>query len=458
MLVTNWFDCPFIIIEMSTFTLTLDCASLGPEINIKDQLEPTLLCDVPITSQLLLEIDGGPIIITIPFRTVKESISMFNHDKLGCDVSIWTDKLSLALEVAPQLKTGTVWVNSQNLFDAAAAYGGASLGSNSIEGGIEVFYNHLNFRIPVSKKYSKEEADQEIKSYGLDTPSGFKVKSDQSIKHSYEHHIGGSYKKSAGNSYLIIQDSNKKPYAYVANGSSSDIKDAVSNAVAAQPKWETVDKYKRSEIFRKTSNALKGKKEEFITQLHDLTGKEISKCTEEVDSTIHHLITLSIYVATKEKESLDTKFSGQVFKDFLPVGVIGIQCPDQDPLLSFAYLVSTAVIYGNTVAVIPSENFPCLALKMCEIFRSSGIPSGVVNVVCGNRPHLTRHLCSNLNVSALWFVEGHAFINHSRTVYPRRVFDCRDVWKLTYINKCRASMESTQIKVTYMPAGTIFAN
>lgn len=63
---------------------------------------------------------------------------MFNHNKLGSDVSVWTEKLPLALEVVQKLRTRTVWINTQNMFDASIPYGGLGLSGNSIEGGVEV--------------------------------------------------------------------------------------------------------------------------------------------------------------------------------------------------------------------------------------------------------------------------------------------------------------------------------
>lgn len=69
---------------------------------------------------------------------MKESIAMFNHYKVGTDVSVWTEKLPLALEVSRKLRTRTVWVNTQNRFDAAIPYGGLDWSGNSIEGGTEV--------------------------------------------------------------------------------------------------------------------------------------------------------------------------------------------------------------------------------------------------------------------------------------------------------------------------------
>lgn len=92
---------------------------------------------------------GGPIIVTVPFRTVKESISMFNCDNKGSPVSIWTEKISVAIEVALKLRSGVIWVNSENVIDARTAYSGVNFSGNSLEGGkdVSVFLNVIFFFI-----------------------------------------------------------------------------------------------------------------------------------------------------------------------------------------------------------------------------------------------------------------------------------------------------------------------
>ena len=52
--------------------------------------------------------------------------------------SVWTENLTLGLEVALSLKSGACWVNSHNLFDAAAGFGGYRESGFGRDGGKEV--------------------------------------------------------------------------------------------------------------------------------------------------------------------------------------------------------------------------------------------------------------------------------------------------------------------------------
>jgi len=74
----------------------------------------------------------------MPFRTAKEAVELGNNTRYGLAASVWTENINLALEVATLLKVGSVWVNSHNLFDAAAGFGGYRQSGFGRDGGKEV--------------------------------------------------------------------------------------------------------------------------------------------------------------------------------------------------------------------------------------------------------------------------------------------------------------------------------
>ncbi len=71
------------------------------------------------------------------FRTPDESVALANNTPYGLAASVWTESINLALDIAPKLKAGVVWVNSTNLFDAAAGFGGYRESGFGREGGRE---------------------------------------------------------------------------------------------------------------------------------------------------------------------------------------------------------------------------------------------------------------------------------------------------------------------------------
>ena len=80
----------------------------------------------------------GPVLVVLPFRTAKEAVTLANNTKYGLAGSVWTENISLAMEVALLVKAGAIWINAHNLFDAAAGFGGYKQSGFGRDGGKEV--------------------------------------------------------------------------------------------------------------------------------------------------------------------------------------------------------------------------------------------------------------------------------------------------------------------------------
>ena len=67
-------------------------------------------------------------------RTV-EAVKLANNTRYGLAASIWTENINLALDLAPKIKAGVIWINCSNVFDAAAGFGGYRESGFGREGG-----------------------------------------------------------------------------------------------------------------------------------------------------------------------------------------------------------------------------------------------------------------------------------------------------------------------------------
>ncbi len=104
---------------------------------------PTLFTDVQPSSTIAQVEIFGPVLVTMTFRTPEESVALANNTPYGLAASVWTESINLALDIAPKIKAGVVWVNSTNLFDAAAGFGGYRESGFGREGGREGMYEYL---------------------------------------------------------------------------------------------------------------------------------------------------------------------------------------------------------------------------------------------------------------------------------------------------------------------------
>ncbi|MDR2011565.1 MAG: 2-hydroxymuconic semialdehyde dehydrogenase [Rhodanobacter sp.] len=87
-----------------------------------------------------------------------------------------------------------------------------------------------------------------------------------------------------------------------------------------------------------------------------------------------------------------------------PVGVVGVVCPWNLPLLLMTWKVGPALACGNTVVVKPSEETPQTAALLGEVMNAAGIPRGVYNVVHGFGPDSAgEFLTTHAGVNAITF-------------------------------------------------------
>ena len=101
---------------------------------------PTLLTNVQTSSTVATEEIFGPVLVSMTFRTPDEAVALANNSRYGLAASVWSETIGLALDIAPKLQAGVVWVNATNLFDAAVGFGGYRESGFGREGGKEGIY------------------------------------------------------------------------------------------------------------------------------------------------------------------------------------------------------------------------------------------------------------------------------------------------------------------------------
>ncbi|MEM8915376.1 MAG: aldehyde dehydrogenase family protein, partial [Pseudomonadota bacterium] len=86
-----------------------------------------------------------------------------------------------------------------------------------------------------------------------------------------------------------------------------------------------------------------------------------------------------------------------------PVGVMGLVCPDEAPLLGFVSLLAPAIVMGNRVVIVPSPTAPLAATDFYQVLETSDVPGGVVNIITGRRDPLAMELARHDGIDGLWY-------------------------------------------------------
>src|SRR5512140_589894 len=139
-----------------------------PDIQLPEKglfYKPTLITGLDAAAATVQEEIFGPVLVSLTFRTPAEAIALANNTRYGLAASVWSDNINLALDVAPKLKAGSVWINCTNLFDASSGFGGYRESGFGREGGKEGLYEY------VRPKWEIHQTPLEILHIDKDSPS-----------------------------------------------------------------------------------------------------------------------------------------------------------------------------------------------------------------------------------------------------------------------------------------------
>jgi aldehyde dehydrogenase (NAD+) len=96
---------------------------------------PTIFTNVTQAHRIAREEVFGPVLSVLTFRTPSEAVEKANNTPYGLSAGVWTDKGSLILHMASQLRAGVVWANTFNKFDPTSPFGGYKESGYGREGG-----------------------------------------------------------------------------------------------------------------------------------------------------------------------------------------------------------------------------------------------------------------------------------------------------------------------------------
>ncbi len=348
---------------------------------------PTLITGLTPSAMLMQEEIFGPVLVSATFRTPAEAVALANNTRYGLAASLWTENVNLALDVAPKLKAGVVWVNATNLFDAAAGFGGVKESGFGREGGWEGLRSYLRPARP-GPKLKPPAAVAAPKT--IDGPEG--------IDRTAKNYVGGKQARPDGGYSCAVWGPGGRLLGHAPLGNRKDIRNAVEAAQAARG-WARTTGHLRGQILFYLAENLSARAPEFAGRLREFTGK---RGEAEVEAAVRRLFTWAAWADKHEGRAKGVPLRGIALAMNEPVGVIGGFCPDEAPLLGFVSVMAPAIAMGNTCVLVPSEPFPLAATDFYQVLDTSDVPGGVVNIVTGGHADLAKTLAGHLDVDAVW--------------------------------------------------------
>ncbi len=223
------------------------------------------------------------------------------------------------------------------------------------------------------------------------------------IHKTYKLYIGGKFPRTESGRYYAINNRQGKLIANMCLASRKDFRNAVVVARKAQSSWANVTALNKGQILYRIAEMLESRKEQFIAELITLGETKIA-AQKEVEIAIDRLVYYAGW-SDKYQQIFSTvnpvSSSHFNFSSLEPVGVVAIIAPEKQGLLGLVSMIAPAIVGGNTVIVLASENNPLTAISFAEVLNSSDVSGGVVNILTGKKGELISHMASHMDVNTI---------------------------------------------------------
>ncbi len=365
-------------------------------------LKPALVTNVSPANTLVAEEIFGPVLVAMSFRTPEEAVQLANNTRYGLAATLWSENINLALDIAPKLKAGVVWINGTNQFDAAVGFGGYKESGFGREGGREGMAAYLKPRWEKNLKPAPALPAVAASAQANPLDSG---RLDQTAKF----YIGGKQARpDSGYNRPVIGPAGQL-VGEVGDGNRKDIRNAVEKARAASG-WATTAAHSRAQILYYLAENLDYRRDEFAARIKAQTGAD---GLEEVEHAVERLFAFAGWADKYDGAVHNPPMRAVAAAMVEPLGVLGIVADSRRPLLGSIALLAPAIAMGNTVVLVPSQTAPLSMTDFYQVLETSDVPAGVVNIVAGDSISLAKTLAEHDGVDGLWFMgsaEGSAMV------------------------------------------------
>ncbi len=347
---------------------------------------PTLISDLQPADTLMQEEIFGPVLVSTSFRTPAEAVQLANNTRYGLAATVWSENINLALDIAPKLATGIVWINGTNMMDAAAGFGGVRESGFGREGGWE----GLN---AYTKPKTKTHALKPVRAFGgADAPT-------DPIDRTAKLYIGGKQARPDSGYSRPVRGKSGALLGHVSLANRKDVRNAVEAAQTAKG-WSKTTGHQRAQILYYVAENLAARAQEIVARLDALQGGKSGAA--EVESSVQRLFTYAAWADKFDGQVHGVPIRGVALAMKEPIGVIGAICPNEMPLLGLISCMAPAFAMGNRIILAASEPFPLAATDFVQVLETSDVPGGVVNILTGDHAELAGPLASHMDVDAVW--------------------------------------------------------
>jgi aldehyde dehydrogenase (NAD+) len=280
------------------------------------------------------------------------------------------------------------------LFDASCGFGGYRESGYGREGGREGLLEYLEpdwFRNAPALPAVKPPADQ--KSTEDSDPATPAI--DRTVKL----YIGGKQARPDSGYSMEVRAADGRLLGEAPLGNRKDIRNAVEAAHQASA-WAKTTAHNRAQVLYYIAENLSQRGDEIARRLAAVVGE--TQAASEVSLGIERIFSYAAWADKFDGAVHNPPFRNVALAMNEPLGTVGIVCPNQAPLLGLLSLVMPVLAAGNVAVVVPSETYPLITADLYQLFDTSDLPGGAVNIVTGYTSQLLKTLAEHDDVDAVW--------------------------------------------------------
>ena len=406
---------------------------------------PSLFTNVMPASYIAQIEIFGPVLISLTFRTPSEAVAIANNTPYGLAASIWSENINLALDVAPKVKAGVIWINSTNLFDAACGFGGFKESGFGREGGSEGIRAYTKINLPVVRGSKKTNHKIKISLPMIDrTPKLY---------------IGGKQKRPDGGYSFPLNAVNNSFICDIAQANRKDVRDSVE--IAAKSFAKQLSNFNRSQILFYLAENLQQREKTFVDLLVALCGSSPVNASKEFSQSCERLFYYAAMADKFEGNVHNPPMRGLTLAMKEPLGVMTSILSDDSPLLNLVTVMGSVFSTGNTNIIVPGQKTSLIATELYQVLDTSDVPGGYVNILTAKENELNKTLSQHENIEGIWYFGADSAqrseIVKNTTSNIKRYW-CPEEKHLDWANVSEEFLneflyQSTQVKNIWIPYG-----
>ena len=224
------------------------------------------------------------------------------------------------------------------------------------------------------------------------------------VPKTYKLAIGGAFPRSESGRTYEVRSPKGEFLANAAKASRKDARDAVLAARAAQAKWAGATAYNRGQVLYRVAEVLEGRRAQFVDEIVAQQGVSAAAAGAQVDAAVDLWVWYAGWCDKYAQVAGNLNpVAGAYFNISAPepTGVVAIVAPQEDSLLGLVSAVAPALVSGNAVVVVASEQFPLSSISFAEVLATSDVPGGVVNILTGSPAEMAPWLADHSDVNAV---------------------------------------------------------